>query len=304
VAEDKALQLFLEKRDEILKEDKIVPLKEACKSNGEYTASFPLGFKLFDDAMKGGVRGGDMIICTGKSKSGKTTLCENFTYNLSIAGFPSLWFSYEVLVDNLYAKFKEMGSVENIKAYAPQKCVSGNISWISEKIKEGLKEFGTKFVFIDHLDFLTPAAKNNMDILRIAIRDICAELKSIALNLEITIFLVAHIRKIPHDRIVEMQDLGESKSLYQIPDYIFAVQRLEEENNIGTNKLRITKPNSVLRMLKNRLTGIEPIIKYRLENNIIKPFFDEDVIKFNKNYYDNTHHDSREDLKIDEIQII
>lgn len=254
-------------------DDKVVHISEAAKSDGEYTKPTPIGYSIFDEAMRGGVRAGDLIIGTGLSGHGKTTFFQNITVNLSQSMHPSLWFSYEVVIDNLYAKFKEMKMVqdEDFWIYTPKRNTTGNLSWIKEKIKESLDKHRTKHIFIDHIDFLAPSQSASQDQRRIVLRNIAQELKTIAIELEVVIFLIAHVKKV-QGREVEMQDIAESSGIYQNADFVFSVTRQFRMVNSGMKKIEIVTNESLIKMLKNRLTGEQPYLKFTLEKNIIIPF--------------------------------
>ena len=255
--------------------DYIVSLEEACENKGKYTEAFPLGYSWLEKAMtvkgekKGGVRAGDLVVITGKSGNGKTMFALNITKKMS-EHFGCLWFSYEVMIDNLYAKFKEMGvdleKKDNL-IFAPKKNISGNLKWIKEKIKEAIDKYNINMVFIDHIDFLSPAEEKN-EPMRATIRKICQELKDIAMELEITIFLVAHIKKV-QGRQIEMQDLAESGGLYQIPDYVFVVERGSEVSTINGEEIKTPTTRGSVRFLKNRFLGEFPYMEFRVEENII-----------------------------------
>jgi archaellum biogenesis ATPase FlaH len=264
-------------------EDSVVHIKDATEREGVYTPPTPLGYPIFDNAIKGGVREGDLIIGTGLSGEGKTLTFQNISVKLSEAGNSCLWFSYEVMIDNLYAKFKEMGCNEkNLKLYAPKKMTTGNLEWVQEKIKEGTEKYGTKFVFIDHIDFLAPTKKlNSSDQKRIVLREICSEIKTMAINLKITIFLIAHVKKV-QGRAVEMQDISEASGIYQLADLILAVSRNKVTEKRGEEEVKVPTKYSVLRVLKNRITGEQPMMDFYVDNSIIVPIGDEPVVYFNE----------------------
>ena len=255
----------------------VVPLQDACENKGKYTEAYPIGFTWLETAMtakgqkKGGVRAGDLMVLTGMSGNGKTMLALNITKSMS-EHFGCLWFSYEIIMDNLYAKFKEMGvdleKKDNL-IFAPKKNISGNLKWIKEKIEEAMEKYNINMVFIDHIDFLSPSKEKN-DPRRIIIRDICQELKDIATELKITIFLIAHIKKV-QGREVEMQDLSESGGLYQIPDYVLAISRGFDRKTVNGRDLTVPTNEGVIKFLKNRFLGEFPYMQFKVENNIIKP---------------------------------
>lgn len=255
-----------------LSDDAVVQIKEATLRGGEYTQPYPIGYDILDNAIKGGVREGDLIIGTGLSGSGKTTFFQNISVNLSNMGHKSIFFSYELLIDNFYAKIKEMGcDSENLKLYTPKQMTSGNLEWIQAKIKEGLEKYNTKFVFIDHIDFLTPKNKiKSSEQKRMVIRDICMELKTLAIKLKVIIFLISHVKKV-FGRAIEMQDLTESSGIYQLADIVFVVERYVETVDIGGKKTEVKTKDSSIRFLKNRITGEETKMDFHLEDGIIIP---------------------------------
>lgn len=256
--------------------DYVVPIKDACEHNGKYSESYPIGFDVLDTAMRasdkevGGIRNGDLAIITGISGSGKTTFAENIVMNLDKIAIPTLFFSYEVMIDNLYAKFVDMNISEKALVYAPKKNVSGNLDWIKDKIKEAQAKYFVKVIVIDHIDFLSPSKLNSSDQRRIVIRDICQELKTLAINFEISIFLIAHVKKV-QGREVEMQDLAESSALFQIPDYVFSVGRHYKVELDHGKEFVVAINEGVVKILKNRLTGMQPYMNFELKNNIIIP---------------------------------
>jgi predicted ATP-dependent serine protease len=258
--------------------DIVVPIKDACEHNGEYAESYNIGFKVFDEAMKahdkdnGGVRNGDLVVITGISGMGKTTFMQNIALNLNKINIPSVFFSYEVLIDHLYAKFKLMGFNDDNVIYAPKKIITGNLNWIKEKVQEAKEKYYAKAIFIDHIDFLSPANKTNSDQLRMMLRNITQELKTIALEEEIIIFLVAHTKKV-EGREVEMQDVAESSGIYQLADYVFSVARGVDEVQDGNKIIKIFTDEGIIKLLKNRLTGDLPYLKFEMDNNIIKGVF-------------------------------
>ena len=249
----------------------VVPIEDACENNGEYTEAYPIGFPIFDKAMQGGVRAGDLIVITGLSGEGKTSFSQCLTKNLS-EHFSCLWFSYEVVVDNLVAKFRGMGIDFNKKdhsIFVPKKIMGGDLSWIKSMIKEAQDKNGVNMVFIDHIDFLKAPDFSNENQRRIVLRDICQELKNIARELKISIFLMVHVKKV-QGREIEMQDIAESSGIYQLSDYVFAVRR--EKNDEGAWGAKQTKlcSNSI-RLLKNRPFGDLISWEFDYVDNFMRP---------------------------------
>lgn len=269
---NKALEGFLDAKTD----DSVVHISDAI-TRKEYTAPHGMGFKKLDEAFMGGVRDGDLVVITGLSGEGKTTLAQNISANMSNSLSPSLWFSYEVMLDNLYAKFKEIGAEdEDYLVYVPKRNTSGNVGWIKEKTKESLAKYGSKFIFIDHLDYLSPTNVNSTDQYRMVLRNICQELKTMAIDLGISVFLMAHVKKV-QGREIEMQDISESSGIYQLADFVIAVKRKFELKNEGGEKIRMYDNRGSASILKNRLTGQLITMNYYVERNKIKTY-DEPTI--------------------------
>lgn len=251
--------------------DDVVHISKAAKNNGEYTTPYPIGYKVLDDAIRGGVRAGDLVICTGLSGTGKTVFNINVSINLSKAGYSVLWISYEMLIDNLYARFKETDSLyKDLKIYIPRDMTTGKLDWVQDKIKEGLEKYDTKFVFIEDISYLVPMTKvRNSDQQHIVLEYIVVELKTLATKLGITIFLVNHVKKV-FGRAIEMQDLKGSSGIFQKADFVLTVERHVESTYIGGKKTEIETRDSSIRFLKNRM-GEKVTMNFQLKNNKIVP---------------------------------
>lgn len=249
-----------EQIEEITKpESEVVPIYEAIDLKRYQGDKFSTGFSIFDTAMKGGLRGGDLVVVTGISGQGKTTLAQTLTYNLCANGLSTLWFSYEVSLEHLHEKFQAMGMEKHYHAFAPRRNQSGSVDWIKGRILEGWKKYLTKIVFIDHIDFLTPSSTRTSDNETIALKKIATELKQLAVHLDVVIVLLAHVKKLPSGKEAEMQDISSSAGIYQLADYVFIIQRLEESQKSGilpnSNEGFIFTNESKIKLVKNRLTG-------------------------------------------------
>lgn len=254
-------------------ETDIVHISEAITSE-ELSTPTKIGYEVIDNAMMGGIREGDLAIITGISGHGKTTFAQNITLNLYFSGGLSTWFSYEVLTNNLYAKFRQMSEakkmeIKDIPILVPKRTSSGNLGWIKEKISESIRKYNSKFIFIDHIDFISPTEIKSSDQRRMILKEICQELKTIAIELKVSVFLMAHVKKV-QGREIEMQDIAESSGIFQLADFVFSVQRLTKKENIGGMMVDIITDESLIKLLKNRLTGEQPYMKFIMENNIIK----------------------------------
>lgn len=251
-------------------EAEIVSIWDAAKLS-EMDSSpdrFPIGFNLFSENMKGGVGNGDLITIAGKTGEGKTTFAQTLSFHFNKIAIPQLWFSYEIDIEELRNKFAEMGLDENFVGYCPIKIKSNNLEWIEERILQGITKFNTKVIFIDHLGFLTPKfeTKDYDRNYSAYLGHIARQLKNIARDNKIIIFLLAHTKKTKDE--LDLEDIAYSGGIAQESDFVFLIER--EKMKAGGRRINdkpegdIFTPYSKISLVKNRRTGITKFIKCRL----------------------------------------
>lgn len=251
----------------------VKPIYELAKNTSSKGDRISSGFQLFDESLDGGFKDGDVVVVTGISGQGKTSFCQTLTYELCKRTVPCLFFSYETSIEYLDKKFQSMGMSEHYYAYAPTKNESGRIDWIKEKIKEGKIKYGVKAVFIDHIGFLTATNLKSSDNYAMQLTGITRELKTLAIEENIIIFLVTHITKIPDNKEPDMQDIAYSSGIYQEADYVFIVWRLKNEvkSKLTESVGEIYSDESKIKIVKSRSTGKTPFIKMRYTSERFVP---------------------------------
>jgi len=264
--------------------DKVVLLKDIeFKPASE---KYPLGFKVFDDALAKGLKPGDLVVISGRSGEGKTTWAQTLTHNFCRNGIPCLWFSYEVSLQELDRKFREMSIAPFYFVAVPEKNTSGHIDWLTEKIKESWAKYATKIIFIDHLDFLVPKSCRTGDNEQTILKRITTELKRLAVELEIVIITMAHIKKIEEGKEAGLYDIGYSAGVFQLADLVFMVGR----ERLGTAGMKergdsgdIFTNYTFVKILKNRETGVLKFLKLQYANG---KFFDIDTRPIKRDFSD------------------
>lgn len=246
------------------KEDaQVLPMKEVADFYKDDNSSYyKTGIDDFDSALLGGFRSGDLVIISGKTGHGKTSFAHFLTYNFAKINIPSLWFSYEVFVTELWRKFKEMGVSDNFVSYTPLKNVSGRTDWLEDKIIEAKEKYGTKIVFIDHLGFLSKKMESTNDAKNYSLYlgSICRELKRIAIDFNLVVVLMAHTKKTGIETELDNDDLAHSAGIGQEADAVFFVKRSrEQESN-----------ESAIKITKNRRTGKRIWLPFIFENGFYK----------------------------------
>lgn len=214
---------------------------------------YPCGYELFDKAMDGGFRPGELVVVSAQTGQGKTTWCQNLAKNFDKKGWASLWFSYEMNLWYLREKFKKLGCDENLNAYAPVEALQDSVMWMCDIIHEAIEDYDCRMVFIDHLHYLIPL---NSDVVNsLTIGALVRAIKLIAVQKNIVVFLIAHSKKVYQTEKFDLSSIRDSSLIAQEADYVFLIERLKKdasklagEDSEWTNQAKIT-------LAKNRRTG-------------------------------------------------
>jgi len=272
ILKQKKIEPIIQEEDDV----DILPMWQIAElTKTEDLNTYPCDITDFDDAMQGGFKDGDLIIVTGVTGHGKTLYAQSLTYNISNSGIPCLFFSYEVLISNIWEKFKEMGATNDHLIFSPFKTSSGTIDWLEKKILDAIKKYGTKFIVIDHLGFLLPR-KTGYDSQMNAnysafLGNVCRDLKTLAIKNKIIIMLLVHTRKTDKPTI---NDIRDSSGIAQESDYVFILERQIADQKTGSTQ--IYSNNTMISLVKNRLTGMTPKILCHLVDGRLKKKFELD----------------------------
>jgi len=201
-------------------------LSNVAKNYKPSSVVFPSGYSIFDDAMVGGFRGGDLVVISGQTSQGKTTYAQLLTKNLSDKGVPSLWFTYEMNPYYLKEQFDKMGCDDSLLAYSPLKLDKWDIGKSMSMISEAIEDYACKIVFIDHLHYLIPLGQATNTSLIVG--GVLRELKQLAVKTNTVIVLIAHTKKLADDEELSLDSMRDSSLIAQEADSVFLVQRLKK----------------------------------------------------------------------------
>jgi len=181
---------------------------------------YSFGIKSIDN-MTEGFAHGDLIVISGYTGYGKTSICQTISYNLGQKEVPTLWFSYELSARQFFNKYKDK-TVPLF--YMPKKNKPYDLIWLEQKIVESTKAHNVKVVFIDHLHYIVPMLSGEMkkgDL----IGDTMRQLKQMAVKYEIVIVLMAHTKQ-PKDQLAPtLGDLRDSSFVGQESDAVYVMHR-------------------------------------------------------------------------------
>lgn len=212
------------------------------------------GDKNFDDAMAGGLRGGELITISGQSGHGKTSWALWLTKEIVDSGVPCLWFTYEMNPFYLREKFEALGAKEKFNTFVPIRHSENNADWIKAHILKAKEEYHCKIVFIDHLHYLLPTDQEmNMSLM---IGGVVRKLKQLAIETDTIIYLIAHARKLQIGEKMDVNAVRDSALIINESDYVFLVERLKSEAG-GKLEVRTDEYTNISKVMlaKNRRTG-------------------------------------------------
>lgn len=225
-------------------EDEVILLKDLKDENKEQKRIYS-GIKGLDDIVKG-FRPTQLIVVSAATKSGKTTFCMEMTTHM-VEETP-LWLSFEESMEELKEKFIERQ--QPIPHLVTPRAMKGNtLDWVEKKVIEAIVKYNSEVVFIDHLHFIVPFQNERQDL---AIGEAMRSLKRMARIWNVTIFLIAHIKKVRVDQSPTLEDLRDSSFIAQEADTVIMLYRHAYRNNEGdtdvTNNVNVA-------VLANRRTG-------------------------------------------------
>lgn len=212
----------------ILEEARKKPTKEPYRS----------GLARLDNTLKGGFFPGQLIVISGTTGMGKTTLAQTFTVNFLEKGINPLWFSYEVAHEDFLEPFERYDKLSLKVIYMPLSMEKHHLAWIEERIIESYLKYNTRVVFIDHLHRLVEM--NGKQSLTEQIGNTVVRLKQMALKHGMVIFLLCHIGQeaTKSDKELGLGSVRDSSFIEQEADTVLYTWRHEDGE---TNVLKIAK---------------------------------------------------------------
>lgn len=212
---------------------------------------------------------GELIVVSGYTKNGKTLLSQTLTNNFYKQGYFSLWFTYELPPKYFLECFPELPLF-----YMPSLLKAGNWQWLETRIMESFYKHNTRIVFIDHLHYIVDMLRQTNASLEIG--TIIRKLKTLAVQYEFIIFLMAHTRKKSDGDT--FGDPRDASFIEQESDVTLMVKRFPEiEENLAC--VRINQHRRTGCMMKK--VWLQKINGYLVETT------EREEPKNKRSYYDN-----------------
>lgn len=224
---------------------------------------FLTGFKQLDEIL-GGFRKQQLIVLAAPTKSGKTSFSVELTIRMKQTS--PVWLPFEESAEELIRKFYEKDQEPPI-FYTPKQMKGNTTQWIEKRVVEGKVKYGSTLFFIDHLHFIVPLTSERLDT---RIGQTMRELKTIAKNHDVTIVLIAHLKKTNLTVSPTLEDLRDSSFVAQEADTVIILWRKTKRNDEGETEIT---NETLLSVQANRRTGTTGNMKLIFNNN---RFLEED----------------------------
>lgn len=228
----------------------------ASKQDQDTSVAIDSGYKEFNDCIRGGFRGGDVVVITGVEGEGKTTLARMFTLNFAKNNIPTMWFSFEMSTRELWDAFEVMGADTSLMSFVPVE-LEHEVDWIFRHMEKGIREHGVKAVFIDTIADVSQTEQRRKDAPNYAtvIDMLCKDIRDFAVKNELIVFEVAHATKTTKSRSNETEnsDIANSAGIKNAATVIFHVWRSNEENNLTHIKVGKSRRDGTARNKKFNL---------------------------------------------------
>jgi replicative DNA helicase len=220
------------------------------------------GIASLDTALEG-FEPGELIVVSGPTAMGKTTLCQTIIRNLNRAGKRSLFFSYEVTP----AKMIQMHLDPENCVYLPLEHKAMDLSWLRERTMEAIEKYAISAVFIDHLHYVIDMRSQYQMSLEIGATMRYLK-RDIALSLNMPVFIVCHAAKVPLDREPSIHDLRDSSFVGQEADTVLIVFRRLDKDLFGKPQKTMLQGLATVKVDKARRSGVMGVkIKVKKENH-------------------------------------
>ncbi len=239
-------------------------LEESAMHRGK-----PVGFPTLDK-MLDGVSAGELIVVTAPTGVGKSTFCQSITWNLARETKPCLWYTLEVSLPNFLmpfvkndpgAQWEDTGKllkVSSMPIYFPKDVEKLDFDSLKAAIRYAYLNYGVEHVFIDHLHYLL----QHKDIERsgnisMYIGDRLRQLRQIALETGVSIFLVCHLTKMEEGVRPTISNMRDSSFIAQEADAVLVLWRDRLKEPITVNGFPETfSPIVHCALEKARRTGV------------------------------------------------
>lgn len=217
------------------------------------------GFSQLDEVLQD-VEAGELIVLSGPSAEGKSTLMRTITKNIADK-HKCIWFNFEDSNRQFFSRFKGNPPL----FYMPAANLDNTVAWMNDRIDEARKKYFAEgelgVVFIDHLHAILTQMRFQGH-LSLEIGDITQKIKDFATQKNLIVFLGAHCLDLPEKSVKDYRKshVRDSGLINRIADTVLLIWRVPNSYQWG-QKLRIEDEitnfdsKAILKVDKNRREG-------------------------------------------------
>lgn len=253
-----------EKEPQYISLNQYIPEAIEILKNKNTIHGIATGYKDLD-AILGGISPGELSVIFGKTGMGKTMFALNLLMNAYIETkqtFNTLIVTMEMTKPEVTARIKEvvddsqynqeLEAIGNFIYYYHHEVAEPTVNQLRFLIEKMKKEVGCEVVLIDHLHCFSRSFENQANEIGVIVR----ALKKIALDLNVAIMLISHVRKIEGKRRLELDDLRGSSFIAQDADMAISINQEEDrpyvlEVDVQKNRNKGRKGGMLLAIDKN-----------------------------------------------------
>lgn len=262
--------------------ESLVSLNEIVERNisGTRTIGYPTGFDFLDE--KGGMQPTDLWVVAAEFSQGKTSLALDFCLNAASAGYPTAFYSTEMMSTQLAARMvagksgissqvimqqplegetlsnydKAIGKLEGLPIYFDDTSTL-SVERIIASIRSMVRNRGVKVAFVDYLQTLQ-TNERNMRMTEEQFYGITArKFKNLAKELQICIVLISQISRSRDTTEPTLSRIRGSGQINEAADVVLLIYRPEfyGKQYSGTHSKVSTKGTAQIKLAKGRNIG-------------------------------------------------
>lgn len=242
-------------------EDRIVSSHELAARLVDEPALAQMTGVVSIDRVLGGVEAGEMVIVSGPTGEGKTTLLMSITRNMALKDIPAVWFTLEVTPQSFIRKIQKACKEKMPLFYMPSRNTDNQLEWLEQRIIEAKVKHDVKVVFIDHVHQIFSLHRVKSSSVSLEIGDMVGKIKQMAIDHHLAIFLIAHTRDNSEKPNAEprKEEIRDSGLISRLADSIILVWRVKNSDLIDSKRrpdnLAEDDIKAKVRIVKNRREG-------------------------------------------------
>lgn len=186
------------------------------------------------DKMTQGFVPGELMIISGQTSHGKTQLSNNIILNAVSNGHKVMFVTMEMTKQETADRFNLLTNDTDIGEGKVFLNMRSDLAYTDvTKLIERAKEKGCEMVVIDHLHYFSRSVENATQ----EVSKIVKEFKSAAVQYEMPVILICHVRKMAPKKHPTLEDLRDSSLIAQDADMVIIVWR--DESPTATNPFEV-----------------------------------------------------------------